>query len=627
MAHQSEIEKLERRYEEKPSQWFAALAEEYRRAGDVDRALEIVRQGLKERSNYVSGYIVLARCLLQQENDEEASEVLTQVLDLDAENIIALKVLSEIRERVNDTAGAVSWLEKLLEVDPMNQDAQETLDRLRGGEAAPEESGVAEAQDGIETKKTDAAPDEVSGAAAVPAAEAGDLVVESSESAFGDDSQADLGGGVAVDRVVTEQAAVVFEGPEAPEVASSGVVPDEPEEPPPDVDQGIEDEVPVLETIPADPIVDTAGLGHEAEAPVAEVPAPEPGEGDQEPAVSDASVEVSEPAAEGAPSSFAPPSGQSTEAVVDDGEMPVAEESQAPDLPPVAEAPPEPLVTETMAQVFVSQGLYEEARGVYRQLIERQPDNTEFRDKLAELDRQGAAAAAPAASEQPYEASATGGVSSRAFLAGVVATAIAGPSREPPPASPPTDVPSEAQARESATALAGLPVISESEPAPPASPMPDSVSSGASTDQPVEPDPASSSEPPVEAESAPPSEPPTKPAASVPEGPSPLEEAFETPEPDEPAPGEPTQPASDSPSLSAVFDEEPPASSPPAASEESPPQAPKAGEGDLSYDEFFGGSAPPSEREGDQAADSPTPDTEDALEDRDFKDWLKGLKS
>ena len=65
MAHQSEIEKLERRYEEKPSQWFAALAEEYRRAGHVDQALEIVRQGLKERSNYVSGYIVLARCLLQ----------------------------------------------------------------------------------------------------------------------------------------------------------------------------------------------------------------------------------------------------------------------------------------------------------------------------------------------------------------------------------------------------------------------------------------------------------------------------------------------------------------------------------------------------------------------------------
>ena len=38
MAYQSELEKLQRRYEEKPSQWFAALAEEYRRAGDLELA-------------------------------------------------------------------------------------------------------------------------------------------------------------------------------------------------------------------------------------------------------------------------------------------------------------------------------------------------------------------------------------------------------------------------------------------------------------------------------------------------------------------------------------------------------------------------------------------------------------
>ena len=137
MAHQSEIEKLERRYEEKPSQWFAALAEEYRRAGDVERALEIVRQGLEERSTYVSGHIVLARCLLQQDNDEEAEPVLKQVLELDSENIIALKVLSEISERAHDTAAAANWLEKLLEVDPMNQEAQEALERLQAPAPTP----------------------------------------------------------------------------------------------------------------------------------------------------------------------------------------------------------------------------------------------------------------------------------------------------------------------------------------------------------------------------------------------------------------------------------------------------------------------------------------------------------
>ena len=66
MAYQSELEKLKRRYEEKPSQWFAALAEEHRRAGDVPLAIEILNRGLEQRSNYVSGYIVLARCRLDR---------------------------------------------------------------------------------------------------------------------------------------------------------------------------------------------------------------------------------------------------------------------------------------------------------------------------------------------------------------------------------------------------------------------------------------------------------------------------------------------------------------------------------------------------------------------------------
>ncbi|MCH6547317.1 MAG: tetratricopeptide repeat protein, partial [Gemmatimonadetes bacterium] len=104
MAYQSELEKLQRRYEEKPSQWFAALAEEHRRAGDVQLAIEILRRGLEQRSNYVSGHIVLARCLVDRGEEEEAQQVLERVLELDAENIIALKVLSEIAERGGNAA-------------------------------------------------------------------------------------------------------------------------------------------------------------------------------------------------------------------------------------------------------------------------------------------------------------------------------------------------------------------------------------------------------------------------------------------------------------------------------------------------------------------------------------------
>jgi len=139
MAYQSELEKLKRRYEEKPTQWFAALAEEHRRAGDVELALQIIREGLENRSNYVSGHIVLARCLLDRGEDAEAQQELERVLELDGENVIALKVLSEIAERLGDPVGARGWVDRLLEVDPMNQEGRLMKGRLGDVGAATSE--------------------------------------------------------------------------------------------------------------------------------------------------------------------------------------------------------------------------------------------------------------------------------------------------------------------------------------------------------------------------------------------------------------------------------------------------------------------------------------------------------
>lgn len=138
MAYQPEIEKLERRYAEEPAKYFAQLAEAYRRGGRVEDALSMLRQHLEDRPNYVSALIVLGRCLLDQREDVEAGETFERVLSIDAENIIALKVLGEIAERGGDTARATEWLQRLLEVDPMNDEAQESLERLQAGPAAAE---------------------------------------------------------------------------------------------------------------------------------------------------------------------------------------------------------------------------------------------------------------------------------------------------------------------------------------------------------------------------------------------------------------------------------------------------------------------------------------------------------
>lgn len=141
MAYQSEIEKLEARFEEKPEQWFAALADAYRKSKDLDLALDILNLWLEKRPNYTSGHIVRGRVLLDRNDDGGAQQAFERVLELDAENIIALRALSEIAERAGDIATARRWLERLLEVDPMSEEGDEALRRL-GAAPAGEEIGI-----------------------------------------------------------------------------------------------------------------------------------------------------------------------------------------------------------------------------------------------------------------------------------------------------------------------------------------------------------------------------------------------------------------------------------------------------------------------------------------------------
>lgn len=141
MAASSEIEKLERRYAENPDgRYFAPLADAYRKAGQVDRALELVRAGIEKHADYLSAHIVLGRCLLDKKDDEGAGQAFQRVLTLDPENIIALKSLAEIEERKGDLVQARRWLQQLLHIDPMNAEAEADLTRLGGAiSSAPTE--------------------------------------------------------------------------------------------------------------------------------------------------------------------------------------------------------------------------------------------------------------------------------------------------------------------------------------------------------------------------------------------------------------------------------------------------------------------------------------------------------
>ncbi|HJS42729.1 MAG TPA: tetratricopeptide repeat protein, partial [Gemmatimonadales bacterium] len=133
MAYTSEIDKLEARFRDNPKgRNFAPLADAYRKAGLIDNAIDLCQNGLKLHPDYVSAYIVYARCLVDKKDDPAAVGVFKKVLELDGENIIALRGLAELAERNGRYEEEVEWLGRLLNADPMNGDAAEALARAKG---------------------------------------------------------------------------------------------------------------------------------------------------------------------------------------------------------------------------------------------------------------------------------------------------------------------------------------------------------------------------------------------------------------------------------------------------------------------------------------------------------------
>ncbi len=100
MAESSRIEELRRRVQLDPASIaFAALAEEYRRAGRYEEAVATCEAGLQRHPAYMSARVTLGRALLEMERFEDARGQLEQVLRLAPENLAAIRGLAEIHQR------------------------------------------------------------------------------------------------------------------------------------------------------------------------------------------------------------------------------------------------------------------------------------------------------------------------------------------------------------------------------------------------------------------------------------------------------------------------------------------------------------------------------------------------
>src|SRR5262249_54518047 len=100
MADRQRIDDLRRRVQKDPASIaFAQLAEECRRAGRIEEAVNVCRAGLAIHPGYLSARVTLGRALIELNALDEALDELTTVLRGAPENLAAIRGIADIHHR------------------------------------------------------------------------------------------------------------------------------------------------------------------------------------------------------------------------------------------------------------------------------------------------------------------------------------------------------------------------------------------------------------------------------------------------------------------------------------------------------------------------------------------------
>ncbi|MFQ5668908.1 MAG: tetratricopeptide repeat protein [Acidobacteriota bacterium] len=96
MSSTESVNRLQQKLAMEPgSKVFLPLAEHYRRAGQLERAAAVLRSGLKHNPGYVAARVALGRVVLEQGREDEARDLLTDLVREAPDNLLAQKLLRE----------------------------------------------------------------------------------------------------------------------------------------------------------------------------------------------------------------------------------------------------------------------------------------------------------------------------------------------------------------------------------------------------------------------------------------------------------------------------------------------------------------------------------------------------
>lgn len=131
MSDDPRILDLRRRVQADPASIvFAQLAEELRRDGANDEAIEVCRAGLTHHPNHFTARVTLGRALIELDRLGEAFTELTDVLDAAPGHLPAIRALAEIYQRRGLMSEALVHYRRALQLAQHDVDLEHTVGQI-----------------------------------------------------------------------------------------------------------------------------------------------------------------------------------------------------------------------------------------------------------------------------------------------------------------------------------------------------------------------------------------------------------------------------------------------------------------------------------------------------------------
>ncbi len=127
-----DIERLKEKITRDPnSKLFVPLAEEYKKAGMYDEAIDALTKGLEQQPGYLSARVSLGKIYIERGMLAEARDEFEKVISAIPDNLYAHKKLAEIYRELGEKEKAIQEFRKVLKLNPMDDWAATSLAALQ----------------------------------------------------------------------------------------------------------------------------------------------------------------------------------------------------------------------------------------------------------------------------------------------------------------------------------------------------------------------------------------------------------------------------------------------------------------------------------------------------------------